>query len=628
MTMQTQQDLVIPLSDGTRLSGNLCRPAGARKGPVLVSYYPYRKDDIIGSLFEGTRMRLCERGYASVFVDMTGTGASCGRYGESFDLPREGRDCAEVIEWVAAQDWCDGNVGAWGVSYGGMTALAAAACAPPHLRAIVAVYATTDLYRDTITQGGCPAMLGRYAWAAHMMALGLLPPTLQDSDGRWRHTWQQRLDRLEAGQPHAVTWQAHPEPDAYWQDRTIDATAIDVPAMIVGGWADAYAGAMTSVYGEVRGPKRLVMGPWMHVLPHLSDVQPYDWAGQMADWWDTHLRQPGAQAERHDPVLFFARGRGWRTARQWPPEGVRQLELFPAGHRLDSVPPHESGSRDYLGDAAVGLAAGIWDPFGTGNGWPEEQSRDDARSLTFTSEPLPEPLLLAGSPEAELAITQLSGAEAHLSVRLSLVEPDGRATLITTGLHRFTPDASHAPVTITLGTTAFALPAGARIRLSLACADFPRIWPSPVNPAIRVGFGADSASVLRIPVCDDNGRDVDVPLPPAARDTGWITDGEPLYRVVEDKAAGEIAVTFGARMRLRAPSGADLELAEQFTARLRPGRPDGAALLARIDARLRMPAGERVAVAVRSTSSRTVSVVEGSVTMDGACVLHHSWTNT
>ena len=66
----------------------------------------------------------------------------------------------------------------------------------------------------------------------------------------------------------------------------------------------------------------------------------------------------------------------------------------------------EPGHRDYLGDAAVGVAAGMWDPFGTGHGWPEEQSGDDARSLTFTSEPLPGPLLVAGRPEAELYLTR------------------------------------------------------------------------------------------------------------------------------------------------------------------------------------------------------------------------------
>ena len=188
--------LSVPLDDGTILSADVCCPDGARPGPVLVSTYPYRKDDIIGSLFEGTRQRLAERGYATVFADMAGTGASDGSYGETFDLPREGRDCAAVVEWAAAQDWCDGNVGAWGVSYGGMTALAAAAARPPHLKAIVAVYATTDVYRDTITLGGCPAMLGRYAWAAHMMALGLCPPTAQDPEGRWRQVWDQRLRRL------------------------------------------------------------------------------------------------------------------------------------------------------------------------------------------------------------------------------------------------------------------------------------------------------------------------------------------------------------------------------------------------------------------------------------------------
>lgn len=637
--VEVDRDLAITLSDGTRLSADLYRPAGMRAGPVLVSYYPYRKDDVIGSLFEGTRIRLCERGYASVFADMTGTGASGGEYGESFDLPGEGRDAAEIIEWVAGQDWCDGNVGAWGVSYGGMTALAAAAHRPAHLRAIIAVYATTDIYRDTIAPGDCPAMLGRYAWAAHMMALGLCPPTRQDADGWWRRTWTERLRRLAGGPSHAVTWQAHPQRDAYWQDRVIDATAIDVPAMLIGGWADMYKDAMTSAFDAVNGPKRLVMGPWMHVLPHLSAVQPYDWVSEMADWWDAHLRHsPAASPE---PVLFFAAGEGWRSARQWPPDGVRPLRLFLAGHELGTEPPPGAGQRDYQGDAAVGLAAGMWDPFGTGNGWPEEQSGDDARSMTFTSDPLPGPLLVAGRPEAELFLDQLSGGEAHIVARLSMVGPDGRSTLITTGWHRqagplaapvAAPGAATAtaPVTIRLGAAAVSVPAGARLRLCVACADFPRIWPTAVTPAIRIWFGADRPSALRIPVCDqDRRRDApaSIPAPPAGPDTGWVTDGEPLYGVTHDKARGEVAVSFGAKVRLRPPSGADMTLDEQFTARLSPGRPDGAALTAMVGISLRLPAGERVEVAVRSASSRTTTAVEGSVTMDGTSLLSHSWTN-
>ena len=42
---------------------------------------------------------------------------------------------------------------------------------------------------------------------------------------------------------------------------------------------------------------------------------------------------------------------------------------------------------------------------------------------------------------------------------------------------------------------------------------------------------------------------------------------------------------------------------------------------------MRLPAGERVEVAVRSTSSRTATLVEGSVSLDGTSLLRHTWTN-
>jgi uncharacterized protein len=636
--VEAVRDVAIPLADGIRLSGDLYRPAAQAAGPVLVSYYPYRTDDIIGSLFEGTRIGLARRGYATLFVDMTGTGASDGDYAESFDLPREGRDCAEIIEWAAEQDWCDGRVGVWGVSYGGMNALAAAAQRPPHLRALVAVYATTDMYRDTIAPGDCPAMLGRYAWAAHMLALGLCPPTRQDPGGRWQRTWQRRLRRLAAGQPHALAWQAHPERDDYWQARVVDAAAIGVPAMLIGGWADAYSDAMLRVFGQLTGPKRLIMGPWMHVLPHLSAVEPYDWVAAMADWWDTHLGpEPGGAGSPEPPVLFFSHGSGWRAAGQWPPSGVAPQRFFLSGHRLGTEPPAEPGQRSYQADPLVGLAAGIWDPFGTGSGWPEEQSGDDARSLTFTSDPLPEPLLIAGCPAADLCLTQPPDTGTQLAARVCMVSPAGRSTLISTGWCRVPPTGGTAPsaagrpvrVTVTLAAAAAELPAGSRIRLSVACADFPHIWPARTNPALCLATGPGTGAELRLPVsraADRGDRPAAITPPPAGPpDTGWVTDGQPAYRVTQDKVSGETSVTFGASSRLRPPSGADLRLAETFTARVHPARPAGAAVLAQVDASLRLPAGEQVQVAVRSTAHRQSSAIEASVTLDGTTLLHQRW---
>jgi uncharacterized protein len=629
--VQIERDLVVVLADGTRLSGDLYRPANAQPGPVLVSFYPYRKDDIIGSLFEGSRIRLCERGYASAFFDIAGTGASEGHF-EPFDVAKETSDFSEIIEWIARQDWCDGDVGAWGVSYGGLTALAAAANRPPHLRAIIAVYAPTDAYANSISYGGCTTMLGRYAWSSHMVALGLCPPTSQDPGGQWRRTWTKRLQGLADAQPPALNWQAHLERDAYWENRQLDATAIDVPTMIIGGWADGFKGAMLRAFGDVRGPKKLVMGPWLHVLPHLCDIEPYDWVAAMADWWDIHLRPgPAPRAEQEAPVLFFAENEGWRAASQWPPEGVTQTQLFLAGYRLDAALPPDTGSRDYHCDPTVGITGGMYDPFGTGNGRPEEQSSDDAKSLTFTSDPLQEPLLIAGSPEVELYVTRPAMEEVRLVARLCMVGPDDRSTLITTGWCRIPAgqaETGPTATTITLGPAAFALGAGARLRLSVACADFPRIWPSPTNPDVTVSFGADMASLLRVPAvrgADRKDTPTSITLAPPEPDDGWVTDGEPAFSLSHDRAANEVAVGFGAWERLRAPSGADLKMEETFTARVQADRPDGAALLARIDVGLRMPAGERIEISVRSRASRQSSVVQASVVMDGASLLRHTW---
>ena len=82
----------------------------------------------------------------------------------------------------------------------------------------------------------------------------------------------------------------------------------------------------------------------------------------------------------------------------------------------------------------------------------------------------------------------------------------------------------------------------------------------------------------------------------------------------------------GVRSRLLPPSGADLRSEELFTARVHPGRPDGATVQAQVDIGVRLPAGERIQVAVRSTSHRRSSVVEASVVQDGATLLHRRWS--
>ena len=163
--VRIERNLLIPLSDGVSLAADLHLPEGEGPFPTLVSYYPYRKDDFIGSFFEYPQRYFAERGYANLLVDFRGLGGSEG-VAWGFVDSRENRDGAEVVEWAARQSWCDGNLGMWGLSYGGVSSLKTATENPPHLRAIVPIQGLVDAYHEAIYPGGCMNCLGVFGFGA------------------------------------------------------------------------------------------------------------------------------------------------------------------------------------------------------------------------------------------------------------------------------------------------------------------------------------------------------------------------------------------------------------------------------------------------------------------------------
>src|ERR1039457_1485716 len=343
--MTTDRHEALIAVDGAVLGADYMFPAGDGPFPVAISMYPYRKDDIIGSLFLAPRMQLAEAGIATLLVDMRGHGASGGEPGVSYDLGGiEGQDTAEVVEWAAAQPWCNGGVGIWGVSYGGMTALAAAARRPPHLRAIYAVYASDDTHRDWVAPGGnCPMAFGNYLWSSHMFGLDLCPPSRQDPEGNWRRIWQERLDRMRTRPGHAFEWRKHRDDAEYWGRRALDASKITVPTFMVEGWHDFFTDGAVRTYSQLTCEKQMVMGPWLHVCPDLVDREQYDWVGEMSAWFTRYLT---AESENKSPqvgsssLVFVAGAEQWRRYETWPPPGTQGVELYlhPDG-RLDSSPP-------------------------------------------------------------------------------------------------------------------------------------------------------------------------------------------------------------------------------------------------------------------------------------------------
>ena len=77
-------------------------------------------------------------GYAHIIADIRGTGGSegqmCGNYNSGGH--GDGKDIYDLVEWLAEQDWCDGNIGMIGISYFASVQILGAAEKPPHLKAI------------------------------------------------------------------------------------------------------------------------------------------------------------------------------------------------------------------------------------------------------------------------------------------------------------------------------------------------------------------------------------------------------------------------------------------------------------------------------------------------------------
>ena len=169
---------------------------------------PYGKDNWRAAA-DATRGRwFAARGYALCRLDVRGTGSSGGVALDEYTAD-ETRDGFDAVEWLAAQPWCDGNVGDVGISYGGFTAIQVAMLRPPHLKAIVPVMATDDRYLDDVHyRGGCVTVSELSQYAVSQVAMNAMPPDARSAGPGWRDEW---LARLEATPPWLFAWLRAPD---------------------------------------------------------------------------------------------------------------------------------------------------------------------------------------------------------------------------------------------------------------------------------------------------------------------------------------------------------------------------------------------------------------------------------
>jgi putative CocE/NonD family hydrolase len=327
----------VPMRDGIRLSGTLYTPGDQDKpAPCLFTLTPY-----VADTYHGTAKYFAAHGFPFFVVDMRGRGNSEGDF---HPLSSEARDGYDVVEWLAAQPYCNGKVGMWGYSYGGYVQWAVAKELPPHLTTLVPAAATYPGFgfpmRNNIFYP--IEMVWIVLTSGHTAQDTLLAdrPFWEGIERRWSESGAslRALDRF-FGEPSPIwqEWLSHPYQDAYW-DASIPApkgyARLSIPILTVTGSYDyMQAGALEFYrqhlrYGHAAAEAShyLIIGPWDHEGTYVPRPQfgglkfgpanLVDLPGLQIQWYAWTMQNGPRPEFLRDRVAYYVMGADkWRYAR-------------------------------------------------------------------------------------------------------------------------------------------------------------------------------------------------------------------------------------------------------------------------------------------------------------------------
>ena len=526
----TMEEIWIPMSDGVRLAADLYRPVGGapeERFPVLLEYLPYRKTESRRRNYS-LYSYFVSRGYIVARVDIRGTGNSEGRLIPYEYSDQENDDGEVVIDWLSKQDWSSGNVGMFGISWGGFNSIHLAMRNPPALKAIIAIDATDDLYQDDVHF--MDGVLHLDSWEMSQDLDNARPgaPDYRIDEVYFR-------DRFDT-EPWMMTYKRQQRDGPFWDRTALKARydSIRVPTFVIGGWYDGYRDSVPRMLEHLQAPIKAIVGAWHHSFPHSAYPKPQiEWRHEAVRWFDHWLkgRDTGILDEPqfavfvrewHPPGPYLEEvSGGWRWEEGWPIERIEERALYPQpNHTLaPSLSPEAVHHLGYV--PSIGIEAGgpvMW--------WGDvahDQRPTDAFSLVYDSDPLEEEVEILGLPRALLKVSA-DAPRANWFVRLSYVAPDGRVTQVAgagfNGTHR---QSAYQPQPIEPGErfsleiemhfTSWVFPEGHRIRLAVANAQWPMLWPTPYPMTTSLYLGGSDGAHLLLPVVPYEKRPVPSFLP-------------------------------------------------------------------------------------------------------------------
>lgn len=487
----------IDLPDGRRLAARMWLPRLQEPVPAILEYLPYRQGDGTAPRDETTHTVFASEGYACIRVDIAGTGDSEGVFDDEYS-EQELSDGEAVLAWIAAQDWCDGNIGMIGISWGGFNGLQLAYRRPEALKAVVSVASTADRYADDIHfMGGC-LLSDNANWGSQMFAYQSRPANPKNRSD-WRADWIKRIEEMPF---MAADWLRHPTRDEQWKHGSVceDWSAITAPVLAITGWADAYVNTPSALAANLTAPAKALVGPWEHRYAHIAKLDPADFHGEVLAWFDQYLRGKDRgvaflpdyrtfMQEHFNPTMQNKPRQGrWVAEAQWPSPNIRERVMYLGAQGL--ADEAGSGQRVVRNPATLGQAGGY---FCAGmrfeNELPGDQAADDALATCFDTAALAEPLEIMGRARLRVSFS-VDRPVAQLVARLCDVSPEGVSQRITFRSLNLTHHNSHESpehlvpgqvyeAEIGLNECAHHLRAGHHLRLALSTSYWPIVWPAP-----------------------------------------------------------------------------------------------------------------------------------------------------
>ena len=415
--VKLDENVYVTMRDGVKIAVDVYYPEAEGRYPALLSMSPYIKEiqrqppELSHSIEAGATDFFVPKGYVHIIAQIRGTGFSQGQW-NLLDI-EEQQDGYDLVEWIAQQPWCDGNVGMLGDSYFAMIQYLVAAQKPPHLKCIAPYDGLTDPYRDFCYRGGV-----FFSWFMGMWLVDTIFQCL------WPGPVEGKLPPTNL----FVDLASHPDDGPYYWERAAwtKLDKIDVPMLSIVPQSFIHIRGQLYAYPMIKAPKKLLVVPPAGAHAHESFLLNRPLNEQMLRWYDYWLKGIDTDIMDEPQVAIFDSGtKEWRYENEYPLARTEWTKFYlrsnPAGpvtqppYGLISVESPGSEEPDrYMTPESTSLVAA---------GKPV---------LAYATPPLSEDVRVWG-PLSAILYGSSTTLDIVWFVKLGDVDPDGKVTLLTQG---------------------------------------------------------------------------------------------------------------------------------------------------------------------------------------------------